>query len=155
MTMKIVDAHEKNFLDEIRSLFAEYAESLGTSLDFQNFDQELAGLPGDYVPPEGALLLAIEDEKSVGCIAMRKLGNDSCEMKRLFVRPAWRDAKLGRVLAEAIIDRAKKSGYKFMRLDTLPTMDRARMLYKSLGFYEIDAYRYNPIPGTAYMELKL
>ena len=155
MTIRIIDAHEGQFLNEIRSLFLEYAESLGTPLDFQGFDKELAELPGAYKPPEGALLLAVEEGKSAGCVAMRSLGNNSCEMKRLYVRPEWRGTKLGRTLAESIIERARNAGYKFMRLDTLPTMERAKMLYKSLGFYEIDAYRYNPISGTAYMELKL
>ncbi len=153
--MNIIDAHEPQHLDEIRKLFLEYSESLGIPLDFQNFEAELAGLPGAYLPPEGALLLATDEGKSAGCVAMRNLGENVCEMKRLYVRQSWRGSKLGRTLAEAIIDRARNAGYKYMRLDTLPTMERARVLYKSLGFYEIEPYRYNPIAATAYMELKL
>ena len=153
--MKIIDANEPQYLGEIRKLFLEYAESLGIPLDFQNFEEELSGLPGAYMPPEGAVLLAVDDGRSAGCIAMRNLGENVCEMKRLYVRQNWRGTKLGRSLTEAIIDRARNAGYKYMRLDTLPTMERARMLYKSLGFYEIEPYRYNPIAGTAYMELKL
>jgi GNAT superfamily N-acetyltransferase len=152
---KIIDAHETPYIDEIRTLFLEYAESLGIPLDFQNFDQELAELPGKYIPPHGALLLAIDNSKSAGCVALRDLGDHVCEMKRLYVRQQWRGTKLGRTLAEAIIDRARTAGYMFMRLDTLPKMERARQLYRSLGFYEIDPYRYNPVSGTSYMELKL
>jgi ribosomal protein S18 acetylase RimI-like enzyme len=155
MNIKIIDAHDPRFLTEIRNLFLEYVNSLGIPLDFQNFEQELSGLPGEYQPPEGALLLAVDDSKPAGCVAMRKIDDTVCEMKRLYVRTEWRDAKLGRILAEAIIARGRNAGYKFMRLDTLPTMERARMLYKSLGFYEIEPYRYNPVAGTAYMELKL
>lgn len=155
MNFRIVDAHGSQLISEIRSLFLEYADSLKIPLDFQNFDEELNSLPGEYAPPEGCLLLAISEEKSAGCVAMRSLAKGICEMKRLYVRPEWRGTKLGRTLAEAIIERAGKSGYKFMRLDTLPSMGRARKLYTSLGFYEIEPYRYNPVPGTSFMELKL
>lgn len=155
MNFQIIDAHDSQFIPEVRSLFLEYADSLKIPLDFQNFNEELKSLPGAYTPPNGCLLLAISDKESAGCIAMRALEKNICEMKRLFVRPQWRGTKLGRMLAETIIDRARKAEYEFMRLDTLPSMDRARKLYASLGFYEIEPYRFNPIDGTSFMELKL
>ena len=134
----------------------EYAESLGFSLCFQNFDQELKGLPGAYAPPDGRLLLAVENDQLAGCIALRKLGDKVCEMKRLFVRPACRANGLGRFLAESIIDEARKLGYTRMRLDTIPgKMDKAIALYNSIGFVEIEPYTENPVEGAKFMELKL
>ena len=139
-----------------RTLFEEYAESLGFSLCFQNFDQELKGLPGYYAPPDGRLLLAVEDDQLAGCIALRKLDRDVCEMKRLFVRPAHRATGLGRFLVESIIDEACKLGYTHMRLDTIPgKMDKAIALYHSIGFVEIEPYCENPVEGAKFMELKL
>lgn len=155
MNFRIIDGHDPQFISEVRRLFLEYADSLKVPLDFQDFDEELNSLPGAYTPPTGCLLLAISDQEFAGCVALRQLEKNICEMKRLFVRPQWRGTKLGRILAETIIQRARDGGYQFMRLDTLPSMDRARKLYSSLGFYEIEPYRFNPIAGTSYMEVKL
>ncbi len=155
MNFRIIDGHDSQFIPEVRLLFLEYADSLKVPLDFQNFDEELNSLPGAYTPPTGCLLLAISDQEFAGCVALRQLEKNICEMKRLFVRPQWRGTKLGRILAETIIQRARDGGYQFMRLDTLPSMDRAQKLYSSLGFYEIEPYRFNPIAGTSFMEVKL
>ena len=139
-----------------RTLFEEYAASLGFSLCFQNFDQELKNLPGAYAAPEGRLLLALENDQLAGCIALRKLGDKVCEMKRLFVRPVCRATGLGRFLVESIIDEARKLGYTHMRLDTIPgKMDKAIALYQSIGFVEIEPYAQNPVEGARFMELKL
>jgi predicted N-acetyltransferase YhbS len=114
MDFKIVDAHDPQFIPEVRQLFLEYADSLNVPLDFQNFDEELKSLPGAYTPPSGCLLLAISDQQFAGCVAMRPLEKNICEMKRLFVRPQWRGTKLGRMLAEKIIQRARDAGYQFI-----------------------------------------
>ena len=141
---------------QARELFLEYAESLGFSLCFQNFDQELAGLPGDYAPPGGRLLLAELSGELAGCVALHKFDDDICEMKRLYLRPKFRGKGLGRILAEAIIAEARKIGYQSMRLDTVgPVMPDAAAMYLKLGFREIAPYRTNPMPGTLYMELTL
>src|SRR3954469_21274118 len=142
----------------VRALFLEYGASLGFSLCFQSFDQELAGLPGDYAPPSGRLLLAEVEGKRAGCVALPALGNSegACEMKRLYVRPAFRGQHLGRRLVEEAIRAARGIGYKKMRLDTVePVMGHAVALYRELGFREIAPYRENPMAGTLYMELKL
>ena len=153
---QIFQATTDEHIHAARTLFEEYAASLGFSLCFQNFDRELKNLPGDYAPPNGRLLLALENDKLAGCIALRKLSDGACEMKRLFVRPAHRATGLGRFLAEKIIDEARKLGYTHMRLDTIPgKMDKAIALYKSIGFVEIEPYYENPVEGAKFMELKL
>ena len=139
----------------IRGLFQEYADSLDFELDFQDFTEELATLPGKYAPPLGAILLARENGETVGCVAVRPLGEGICEMKRLYVKPSHRGKNLGRDLALAIIEEAKRLGYKAMRLDTVVEMKEASALYRTLGFQPIDAYCYNPLPGAMYFELKL
>jgi ribosomal protein S18 acetylase RimI-like enzyme len=142
-------------LAAVRELFLEYGAGLGIDLSFQDFESEVASLPGDYQPPTGALLLAELDGCPVGCVAMRPWNGEAAEMKRLFVRPAGRGTGAGRALAGAVIERARRAGYRSMRLDTLPTMTAARRLYESLGFREIAPYRFNPIPGTTFLELAL
>ena len=141
---------------QAQELFLEYAQSLNFSLCFQSFDRELAGLPGDYAPPEGRLLLAEYDGRLAGCVALHKLEDHICEMKRLYLRPAFRGKGLGRLLAERIVAEARLIGYRRMRLDTVePVMKDAVAMYRNLGFKEIEAYRPNPNPGTLYMELEL
>jgi putative acetyltransferase len=140
----------------VRKLFVEYAESLGFSLCFQNFDGELAGLPGDYSPPNGRLLLARCGDKSAGCVALHSLEPSICEIKRLYVRPQFRGTGLGKMLTSTVISEAKGIGYKKIRLDTVePKMKNAVGLYRALGFREIGPYRPNPIEGAMYMELEL
>lgn len=138
-----------------RALFEEYQESLGFSLCFQNFDEELATLPGAYAPPEGRLLLAFAAGEPAGCIALRKIGDGVCEMKRLWVKPAFRGTGLGRRLAEALLAEARGIGYRRVRLDTLPSMRAAQALYEALGFRDIPAYNDHPIEGTRFMEALL
>src|SRR5262249_313624 len=133
-----------------------YAESLGFSLCFQNFDSELANLPGDYAPPGGRLLLAEYNGKAAGCVALHKLDSEACEMKRLYLRPQYRGLGLGRAIAEKVIAEARGIGYRRMRLDTVgPVMKDAVAMYRRLGFEEIAPYCANPIAGAMYMELKL
>ena len=141
---------------QARELFLEYANSLGFSLCFQNFDKELAELPGDYEPPDGRLLLALYEEELAGCVALHKLDGEICEMKLLYLRPKFRGKGLGRALAEEVISEARQIGYKRMRLDTVePVMKDAVAMYRRLGFREITPYRPNPMHGTLYMELEL
>jgi ribosomal protein S18 acetylase RimI-like enzyme len=153
--MQIVDAHTSEHIDTIRRLFRQYAESLGFDLEFQNFDRELENLPGDYAAPDGCLLLVEDSGNWAGCAALRRLEDNICEMKRLYVIPEYRGLGIGKTLAQAVINEARAIGYKKMRLDTIESMQAARALYTSLGFYHIGPYRYNPIDGASYMEIKL
>src|SRR5579862_6117357 len=149
--LNIFQAESPEHIAQARELFLEYAESLGFSLCFQNFDQELAGLPGDYAPPGGRLLLAELSGELAGCVALHKFDDDICEMKRLYLRRKFRGKGLGRSLAEAIIAEARNIGYRRMRLDTVgPVMPDAVAMYRKLGFREIAPYRTNPMPGTLY-----
>jgi putative acetyltransferase len=152
--VEIIDGHREEHVPIVRTLFEEYAAALGVDLEFQDFERELAELPGEYAPPGGRLLLAL-DPGPAGCVALRPYEPGVCEMKRLYVRPAYRGSGLGRTLAEAIVAAGREAGYERMRLDTLPTMEAARALYRSLGFAEIEAYRFNPVHGTTYFELRL
>ncbi len=138
-------------------LFKEYATSLNFNLCFQNFDTEMASMPGKYAPPEGALLLARKDStgEAIGCVGLRALSSDICEMKRLYVAPAGRGTGVGKALTLAVIAEAGRLGYQAMRLDTLPTMNAALKLYSSLGFVEIGAYYATPLEGTVFLELPL
>ena len=146
-------------LDATRELFTEYAQALGIDLCFQNFDAELAGLPGDYAAPQGCLLLAFVDGELAGCGGLRPLADvdyaNACEMKRLYVRRAFRRFGLGRLLTQALIDGALQAGYSVMLLDTLDDMEAARGLYESLGFVEVPPYYFNPIPGAHYLKVEL
>ena len=143
-------------ITQIRELFLEYAQSLGFSLCFQSFDKELADLPGDYSPPGGRLLLAEHDGQPAGCVALHKIEDGICEMKRLYLRPQFRGKGLGRALADRIIAEARQLGYQRLRLDTVePVMKDAVAMYRKLGFREIAPYRANPIAGALYMELLL
>jgi putative acetyltransferase len=153
--LSIVDALAVDGLLKARSLFEEYADSLGIDLCFQDFQEELATLPGSYAPPDGRLLLALHDGEPVGCVALRRLEPGICEMKRLYVRPAFRAFGLGRMLAQRIVNEARDAGYQRMRLDSLPSMTAALALYRRLGFREIAPYRRNPIEGSVFLELQL
>ena len=154
--LRMTQVESPAHIEQARELFLEYAQSLGFSLCFQNFDQELADLPGDYAPPEGRLLLAEYRGQLAGCVALHQIGPRICEMKRLYLRPQFRGKGLGRVLAENVIAEACMIGCRKMRLDTVePVMPNAVAMYRRLGFKEIEPYRTNPIAGTLYMELEL
>ncbi len=152
---KFFRAESEEDLRQVRQLISEYVASLDFDLRFQHFDDEFVKLPGDYAPPDGCLLLAVHNTKIAGCVALRKIAEGVCEMKRLYVRPEFRGKGVGRSLAMAVIDEARKIGYKYMRLDTVPSMKEAIALYRSLGFKEIEPYRHNPMEGAMFMELTL
>jgi GNAT superfamily N-acetyltransferase len=155
----LLDARTPERVDLARLLIDEYARGLGVDLCFQDLEAELASLPGEYAAPDGALLLAAVDGQPAGCGALRPLRDvdyaNACEMKRLYVRPAFRRFGLGRLLAQALIDRAIEAGYSNMLLDTLDDMEAARGLYAMLGFHEVPPYYYNPIPGAHYLRVEL
>ena len=153
--VRIVHAQTAEHYECIRMLFLQYAESLDFDLGFQQFDDELDDIPGDYAPPDGCLILAEDDGKWAGCVALRRLEDDICEMKRLYVLPDFQSRGIGKILAQAVITEARTKGYAKMRLDTVESMHAARALYASLGFYVIKPYRYNPIDGASFMELEL
>lgn len=155
-SLSLFQAESPAQISQARELFLEYAQSLGFSLCFQNFDKELAGLPGDYGPPDGRLLLAYDQDQLAGCVALHKLTSEICEMKRLYVRPQFRGKGRGRALAGRIMAEARQIGYQRMRLDTVePVMKDAVAMYRKLGFKEIAPYCENPIAGALYMELQL
>jgi putative acetyltransferase len=153
--LRIEAADSPDEIAAVRALFLEYARSLGVSLGFQGFDQEVAALPGRYAPPRGRLLIARQGTDIVGCVGLRPLDAERCEMKRLYLRPTCRGQGAGRQLAETIIAAARQIGYRRMVLDTLAQMPAARALYASLGFREISAYYDNPLPGVLYAALDL
>jgi putative acetyltransferase len=154
--LQFVQVQSESQIEQVRQLFLEYARSLGFSLCFQNFDQELANLPGDYSPPHGRLLLAEFEGELAGCVALHKLENEICEMKRLYLRPQFRGKGLGRALATRIIAEARDLGYSRLRLDTVESaMQDAVAMYLKLGFRKIDPYCENPMPSALYMELVL
>ena len=152
---EIVRANTDGLIAQAKELFQEYAESLGFDLCFQDFDAELDTFPVQYSPPTGDLLLALSESQPIGCVGVRFLEKGICEMKRLYVRPNFRGDNAGRELSEAAIEAGKILGYERMRLDTLPSMEIANRVYKSLGFVEIDSYRHNPLEGAIYLELNL
>ncbi|MBK9361350.1 MAG: GNAT family N-acetyltransferase [Rubrivivax sp.] len=158
-SIELLEADGAAALDAARDIFREYADGLGVDLAFQDFEAEIAGLPGDYAPPGGALLLALVDGQLAGCGALRPLPDvdypNACEMKRLYVRRAFRRFGLGRVLAQALIDRATQAGYSTLLLDTLDDMEAARGLYVTLGFEEIPPYYFNPVAGAHYLKVDL
>jgi ribosomal protein S18 acetylase RimI-like enzyme len=155
MRIQIVHAETPPRLAHVRTLFGEYIAGLGVDLGFQGFEEEAANLPGKYAPPKGAILLAVAGPHAAGCVAIRDLGEGACEMKRLFVRPAYRGRGLGRRLAVTSIEEARRIGYQRMRLDTLATLREAMGLYESLGFGKTNPYYENPLPDVVYWELQL
>lgn len=156
MKIEIVRAETNEHIEHCRNLFREYEAWFGLKLCFQNFDEEVANLPGKYAAPEGRLFLAFADEKVAGCIALRKLEDKICEMKRLFVRDEFRGRKIGVLLIEKLFEEARQIGYKKMRLDTFPAkMGKAVSLYESYGFRKIAPYYHNPYGETLFMELDL
>ncbi len=155
VTSSHIDSARPEDISTVRNLLREYAAGLGFSLDFQDFEREMAGLPGDYAPPGGALLVARDGGELAGCVALRRLDAETCEMKRLYVRASWRGRRVGAALAAAVVEEGRRLGYRQMRLDTVPGMETAQGLYERLGFREIDPYRPNPVPGARFLELDL
>ena len=152
---EIVQSENQKDVETARSLIKEYTDSLGINLDFQHFDKELQQFPGHYAPPEGRVLLAKSGNQIAGCVCLRRLAGDVCEMKRLYVKPEYRGRAIGTQLALAVIQEAKTIGYRCMRLDTLPTMSAAMALYTTLGFKRTELYYENPFEGAMFFELKL
>jgi ribosomal protein S18 acetylase RimI-like enzyme len=153
--MRIESADSPELIRVVRELFLEYSESLGVDLCFQGFAEELASLPGEYSRPAGRLLVMMDEQQAVGCLALRPISNTVCEMKRLYLRAAYRGKGAGRALIDALIGAARQIGYERMRLDTLPSMIKAIAIYRSLGFQEIPPYRVNPVAGASFLELNL
>jgi ribosomal protein S18 acetylase RimI-like enzyme len=153
--IELILAQSEDDLLAVRKLFVEYAEALGFDLCFQGFREELDGLPGAYAAPDGRLFLAFDANQAVGCVAIRKLEDGICEMKRLYLRPSHRGHGVGHRLAKTVIEEARNMGYEKMRLDSLASMKEAVGLYRSLGFSQIPPYRHNPLPGPIFMELML
>ena len=153
--VEIRDALAPADVEIARELFVEYQKSIGVSLCFQGFDRELAGLPGDYAPPRGRLWIAYVDGRVAACVALRPLGANDAEMKRLYVKPDFRGHKLGRTLATLVVDTARSLGYAHLKLDTLPTMGEAQSLYASLGFVDTAPYNDNPVGGVRFLALAL
>ncbi len=153
--VRIAEAELPAHYQAARDLLEQYARSLPFDLAFQGFQEEILELPGEYGPPGGAFLLAERKGEHVGCVALRRIDDATCEMKRLYVVPSERGRHVGRLLAAAVIALARRRGYSFMRLDTVPSMVEARRLYQSLGFHEIPPYRFNPVEGATFMELSL
>ena len=151
----LVQATAPSHLAAVRELFAEYATGVAEPVCFAGFERELAGLPGEYAPPEGRLLLALERDRPAGCVGLRRLDPSSAEIKRLYIRDAYRGLGLGRRLAEDVIDAARATGYTRVMLDTLPKMQEALALYRSIGFVETAAYLADPTPGARCFELRL
>ena len=155
MMIKIVQATTKESIENAKTLIREYAKSLEFDLGFQNFDQEMDDFPGEYAFPKGCLFIAMDENQPVGCVALRDLGDGICEMKRLYVIPDYRARHIGKQLAQTVIEAAGELGYDRIRLDTIPSMKQANVLYKALGFKKITPYRFNPIEGATFFELNL
>lgn len=153
MKIEIRPAYDE--IESIKALFTEYTQMLGVNLDFQNYDQELEHLPGKYSLPYGRLYMACADTQAIGCVALRRINDAICEMKRLYVKPEFRGQKIGQLLADQIIQDAVKLKYDYMVLDTFTSLSSAVNLYKKLGFYEIEPYYQNPLENVIYMQLKL
>ena len=153
--MKIVEARSEEHIAQISELFSEYWHSFGFTPCFQNFDEELAHLPGAYAPPRGRLAMALSEQSVAGCIALRPLNGEACEMKRLYVRPAFRSTGVGAALVRWLIGEARSVGYTTMFADTMPVMTRALAMYEHLGFQRVDAYVEEATPGAVYLKLPL
>ncbi len=153
--VRIIPAETADHYEEVKKLFTQYASSLKFDIEFQGFSYELSTLPGEYAPPFGCILLAENSDRFVGCVALRILGESACEMKRLFVVPKYRGTGIGKRLAIAVIEEARRYGYLQMRLDTVASMSEANALYVSIGFYPIEAYCHNPLDQAVFYELNL